>query len=224
MKVIDGEGGVDPGDCLEAQFKRASWEDVHLVSDPRAATNSMPEDIAPTFRMPSFRDEHLLSWFLFYMPLRLIVEIVDATNEAAKTISWPRDCPWKHLRTGEFLRWLGLWVLMTVYPINHGGRRGYWRGVLNFGQYMTEKRFENILRAFSLPQYKRGESGWGGQGRAYYNDIKFDKFQEVRYFCDQMRKQFQDALKPGGWLCVDESMLSWLGRALKMPGWKVIKR
>ena len=31
-------------------------------------------------------------------------------------------------------------------------------------------------------------------------------------------------MKPGGWLCIDESMMSWLGRALKLPGWKVIKR
>ena len=31
-------------------------------------------------------------------------------------------------------------------------------------------------------------------------------------------------MKPGGWLCIDESMFSWLGRALKLPGWKVIKR
>ena len=24
--------------------------------------------------------------------------------------------------------------------------------------------------------------------------------------------------------CIDESVLSWLGRALKLPGWKIIKR
>ena len=48
--------------------------------------------------------------------------------------------------------------------------------------------------------------------------------QKVRFFTDKMRQQFQDALKPGGWLCIDESMFSWLGRALKLPGWKRIKR
>jgi hypothetical protein len=53
---------------------------------------------------------------------------------------------------------------------------------------------------------------------------KFDKFQEVRFFAGEMRKSFQNALKPGGWLCIDKSMFSWLGRALKLPGWKIIKR
>ena len=57
----DGEGGVGQGGSLEEQFKRESWEDVHLVTDPRAASNSISEDITPTFRMPSFRDERLLS-------------------------------------------------------------------------------------------------------------------------------------------------------------------
>ena len=184
----------------------------------------MPEDITPAFLMPAYRDEPLLSWFLFYMPLPLIVLIVKATNEAAKDIAWPRKQPWKHLRTGEFLRWLGLWMLMTIYPIGFGGRRAHWRGIFKFTQYMTEHRFENILRCFTLPQYKQSDSGWGGQERAHYLIKKFDKFQEVRFFTDKMRQQFRDALKPGGWLCIDESMFSWLGRALKLPGWKIIKR
>jgi hypothetical protein len=50
------------------------------------------------------------------------------------------------------------------------------------------------------------------------------KFQEVRFFTEKMRQQSQDALKPGGWLCIDESMFSWLKRALKLLGQKIIKR
>ena len=41
---------------------------------------------------------------------------------------------------------------------------------------------------------------------------------------DEIRARFQAAIKPGGRNCIDESMLSWLGRALKLPGWKIIKR
>jgi hypothetical protein len=159
------------------------------------------------------------------MPLPLISLIVTATNEKAKDISWPRQQPWRHLRTGEFMRWLGMWILMTVYPISHGGRRAHWRGVLKFTQHMSEHRFENTLRAFTLPQHEQSDpKWWGGQGRPHYMEKKFDKFQEVRFFTDEMRKSFQNALKPGGWLCIDESMFSWLGRALKLPGWKIIKR
>ena len=210
---------------LDAQYARAHWVDVPaLTTDPRAATGSMPENITPQFLMPSYRDEPLLAWFLFYMPIGLIVQIVNATNENAKTIAWPIHQPWKPLRTGEFMRWLGLWVLMSIYPVGFGGRRVYWRGLFNFQKYMSEKRFENILRAFTLPQYTKDDPGWGGQGRDHYLIKKFDKFFETRCFTDLMRERFQSALKPGGWLCVDETMFSWLGRALKLPGWKVIKR
>ena len=212
-------------DDLDAQYARAVWSDVpRLHTDPRAQAGAMPENIVPAFLMPSFREESLLNWFLFYMPLSLVSLIVHATNEEAKRISWASDARWKHLRTGEFLRWLGIWILMAVYPIAGGGRRTYWRGMMKFNAFMPEKRFERILRAFTLPQYNKTDPGWGGEGRDYYKEKKYDKFQEVRFFTDIMRRQFQQALKPGGWLCIDESLFSWLGRALKLPGWKVIKR
>ena len=94
-------------------------------------------------------DETLLDLFLFYFLLRLITETVTATNANAVTVAWPRDRPWKHLKVGEWMRWLGLWVLMTLYPIT-GSRRLYWRGSLTFGRYMPERSFEAILRAFAL--------------------------------------------------------------------------
>ena len=138
-----GDGNDDADESLDDQYARATWTDVpNLTTDPRAQAGAMPENIAPAFLMPSYRDEPLLSWFLFYMPLPLIALIVKATNEKAKDISWPERVQWKHLRTGEFMRWLGMWILMTIYPISHGGRRAYWRGVLRFTTYMSENRFE----------------------------------------------------------------------------------
>ena len=207
------------------EYNRAQWVDVgRLDTDPRAQANAMPEDVTPAFLMPSFREESLLNWFLWWMPLGMLTSICHATNENAKNIPWPDNQPWKHLVVGELLRWIGLWILMTVYPIPAGGRRNYWRGIFKFHQYMEEKRFENILRAFCLPQYKKEAAGWGGPAREHYRQKKYDKFQETRRFTDEMRVRFQDAMKPSGWLCIDESMFSWLGRALKCPGWKVIKR
>ena len=230
----DDENEVEPdidreddasASTLDAQFARALWMDVpRLITDPRAAAGAMPENITPACLMPDFRDQPLLAWFHYYVPLALITEIVKATNDGARRIEWSVQTPWKHLRTGEFLRWLGMWILMTIYPIGAGGRRIYWRGMFKFHQYMPEKRFENILRAFTLPQYQQSDPEWGGEGREFYAIKKFDKFQEVRCFTNRMRKQIQNAMKPGGWLCIDGSMFSWLGRALKLPGWKIIKR
>ena len=93
---------------------------------------------------------------------------------------------------------------------------------MKFQRYRSEKRSENILRAFTLPQYKKEDPEWGGEGREFYREQKYDKFQEVRKFTDTMRKQFQK--RESSQKRIDESMFAWLGRALKMPGWKIIKR
>ena len=214
----------DDDNDLDADMARAQWADIpNLRSDPRGAANAMPENIPAKLLMPDHEDESWLNFFLWWMPVSIMRQICDATNNHAKSIAWPRERRWKHLRIGEFMRWLGLWILMTVYP-HMGERRNYWRGMLQFQRYMSEKRFENILRAFTLPKYTTDEAGWGGPGRAHYKEKNFDKFWEVRKFTDLMKERFENAIKPGGWLCVDECMFSWLGRALDMPGWKVIKR
>jgi hypothetical protein len=62
-----------------------------------------------------------------------------------------------HSQKGELLRWIGLWGLMAT-EMEHDERRVYWRGTQNFGQWMPERRFENILRAFALPVYKETDS------------------------------------------------------------------
>jgi hypothetical protein len=84
--LLEPDVDADEADLtLDAQHERAQWSDVVPIrTDPRAATGSMPEDITPAFLMPAYRDEPLLSCFLFYMPLPLSVLIVKATNEAAK--------------------------------------------------------------------------------------------------------------------------------------------
>ena len=66
---------------------------------------------------------------------------------------------------------MGLWLLMGVYPTSP--RRQYWRGKLAFGKYMTEGRFEQILRAFCLPEWNKGHEKWGGHARKH---MKFDRF------------------------------------------------
>ena len=170
----------------------------------------MPENVTPAMLMPSHEDDDSwLSWFLWWMPLTILRMIVQATNVNAMKIAWPASNQWRVLRLGEFMRWLGLWTLMTVYPCA-GSRRNYWRGMLHFGNYMPEKRFEQILRAFSLPMYIEDDEEWGGPGREHYEDKKFDSFWETQRFCDMMKERFQNAMKPGGWLCVDECMFSWL--------------
>jgi hypothetical protein len=154
---------MNENDTLEAQVGRASWTDVgNLQTDPRASAGAMPENISPSFLMPAFRDEPLLNWFLFHMPLSATSDIAKATNDEARKISWPAQAgPWKPLRPGGFLRWVGVWVLMTMCPSVGGGRRVHWRGVIKFSRCTSEKRFENILRAFHAAAMQKGGPGVG---------------------------------------------------------------
>ena len=183
-------GCVYTNDDLDVSLAALKWADCGVLrTDPRVALSADPEMITPVFSMPNYREETLMNWFLYYFPLSLVADIVAATNSNAMTIAWPRTQPWKHLKVGEWLRWLGLWVLMTLCPV-HGGRRQYWRGLLNFKTWLTECRFEAILRSFTLPQYTTDDEQWGGQGRKFYEGKKFDKFFETRKFTDTIRLRF----------------------------------
>ena len=60
----------------------------------------------------------------------------------------------------------------------------YWGETLNMGRFMSLHRFEQILRAFTLPQYKYEDAGWGGPAREKYKEKKFDPFFATRKFTD----------------------------------------
>ena len=162
-------------------LERLVWSNTgYLVTDQRSKTNSMPEDIVPLFRLPNFRDEPLLNWPMYFLTVGTMQQIADATNENAKTIAWAHDRRWKFLRVGEFMRRLGMWILMTIYGAQKGNRRAYWGPLLNFGRFMPLNRFECILRAFKLPQHAKSDPKWGGDGAVEYARIRYDKFQGVK--------------------------------------------
>jgi hypothetical protein len=54
--------------------------------------------------------------------------------------------------------------------------------------------------------------------------MKHDKMAGCRKFLDLLQDRWSEAITPGVWVVIDESMVAWLGVLIKMPGWKVIKR
>ena len=56
----------------------------------------------------------------------------------------------------------------------------------------------------------------------YNTDPNSDKFHRVRRFWDALRDAFFAAIVSGHILCLDESMVKWLGQG--MPGFMVVKR
>ena len=222
----DDDLGEDPPELdddtpMDAKLEKLEWKDDGDITTDARASHNAPENFVPALALHDKETCSLLGWWFKWFPKPLLIKIVAAINAKAGKIKWPKGASrqWKKLTNGEFLRWVGMWLLMGVYPISP--RRDYWRGKMGFRKYMSENRFEQILRAFALPTWQRNHEKWGG---AAGNKMKHDRFLHCRRYLDDVKAAWIKAITPGGWLCLDESMTAWLGLTILMPGWKVIKR
>ena len=213
------EPAMDENTPLDKRLEALAWKEDGVIRNDQRILDHRPENFTPLARLQNQDTCNLIQWWFKWFPKSLLLDIVNQINIKANSIKWPSTRNWKVLKNGEFLRWMGMWLLMGVYPTSP--RRAYWRGQLHFGKYMTESRFEQIQRAFCLPFYKKSNPKWGG---AAGKKMKYDRFLHCRCYLDQLKVAWIKAMEPGGWLCLDESMVAWLGLALLMPGWKVIKR
>ena len=209
----------DENTPMDTRLAAMKWEDAGVVNEDTRKPRHDPDNFEPAVRLENRGVTTFIDWFFVWFPKSLLMKITVATNQAARKRKWPASGKWKSLTHGELLRWLGMWMLMGVYRTSP--RRMYWRGILGFGKWMSEKRFEQIMSAFSLPTYRRNDGKWGGPAKG---KIKFDRMHLVRCFLDLLAVAWQKAIAPGGRFVLDESMVAWLGIVLKMPGWKVIKR
>ena len=114
---------------------------------------------------------------------------------------------------GEFLHWLGLWLLMSSSV--GFTKDDYWRTrkerntaerkvPYDFNDYMSRRRFELILRHISYttiepPNY-------------------LDKFWQVRQIIEQWNTNIATVFSAGWAVCLDESMSIWTNR-WTCPGW-----
>ena len=120
------------------------------------------------------------------------------------------------LQYGEFLQWLGLWLLMSTmvgpqqheywvaYPINT------FRGApLRLGVWMSCARFDAILAALSFTDHDPPPF--------------LDKFWEVRKMIDAWGSNMNNAFAPGYMNCLDESMSMWTNK-FTCPGFMFVRR
>ena len=109
------------------------------------------------------------------------------------------------LQYGEFLQWLGLWLLMStmVGPQQHEYWAAYpinaFRGVpLRLGVWMSRAGFDAILVALSFTD--RDPPPF------------LDKFWEVRQMIDAWGSNMNNVFAPGYINCLDESMSLWTNK------------
>lgn len=122
----------------------------------------------------------------------------------------------KPMTIGEFLRWIGMWLIMATTHFE--SRRDFWStktvdffdGVsARLGEYMSRNRFEAILTALRYtkntpPSYR-------------------DRFWEVREMIDEWNANMTANFSASWISCLDESMSKWVSE-YTCPGWMCVPR
>jgi len=148
----------------------------------------------------------ILWYFLFFLGWPILHLVIKCTNKKLGD---------KPTNKGEFLRFLGLWFLMSTISGSFD-RREYWSSIppditgasggapYRFNRFMSKNRFEAILKALR------------------YTDEKpptyEDKFFQVRQLIKLWNQNMKERFEPGWLTCIDESMSIWTNR-WTCPGW-----
>ena len=137
--------------------------------------------------------------------------IIPQTNNRLEANGFHRD-----LSYGEFLRWIGVWLLMSTL---HGpDRAAFWSltdinrfhgAPWRLGDLMSRKRFDAILRSIFYTD----------QEKPAYRD----KFWEVRQMIVAWNDNMAEQFTPSWVSCLDESMSPWTNK-YTCPGWMLVPR
>ena len=124
--------------------------------------------------------------------------VIPATNNfAAKN----KATTWTNLDHNEFLHFLGILLSMEVVDI-HGPRHLYWANEdgmfpnMNHGKIMSRNQFEDIMKHLQLSHNKHSD-------------------QQITVFLHAINTRFRNAIHPGTYLTLDESMTKSYDRNLK---------
>ena len=174
----------------------------------RRSANMANHKACLNFRVDPTRDDYFLQLFEGLFPMEVVQCIIDSVND--KLTSEQR------LTHGEFLRWIGVWVLIST--VDGSDRRAFWStkkvdvfdgAPFHVTPYMSRRRFELILYNLGYtkddpPQYK-------------------DRFWEVRWMLQEWNKNMGTNFSPSWINCIDESMSKWVNE-FTCPGFMYVPR
>ena len=149
-------------------------------------------------------------WEMFFFTSFVKEVIIVETNKRLANLGQ------RSMSYGEFLRWIGVWLLMST--IHGPDRNSFWSlGEINrfkgapwrLNDIMSRKRFDAILRAIyytnnAPPPYS-------------------DRFWEVRQMLEMWNKNMEQQFTPSWVNCLDESMSVWTNK-YTCPGWMFVPR
>ncbi|CAG8748070.1 17920_t:CDS:1, partial [Racocetra fulgida] len=177
-----------------------NWREQQITIDQRAIHLAYNQDCK--INIPSVSLASPYELFHQYLPLDYIEQfVINSINKRRRVTS-----NWTNITINKYMRWLGLWVLMSVFPV--ADRHFYWRTnqeqtqpipLFNFQRWMSRSRFEQIVLYYTLIMPSELETP----------DLN-NPLYSVRSFINNFNNNLVEAIKPENTLCVDESMNSWL--------------
>ena len=189
----------------QVTYQPWGWDGI----DPHKQANNQRSN--PIFNVDQGRpiddDNLLMSIFLNMLPWDFFTKtILPETNKHLTN----------DLTVGEFLRFIGLWLIMATTEGNQ--RNDFWASTpvsifdgapFRLNEYITGRRFKKILSALRLtstdpPSFQ-------------------DRFHPVRDLLDAFNKNMQKVFTPSWISCLDESMSVWFNR-WTCPGWMFVPR
>mmetsp|Transcript_4278 Transcript_4278/g.7273 ORF Transcript_4278/g.7273 Transcript_4278/m.7273 type:complete len:627 (+) Transcript_4278:3056-4936(+) len=183
------------------------------------------------------RDSAQLKYFLLFAPVGLLTLAAEQIDERGRGkygnqfISKGRQ-----FDMDLMLKFFGCFHYMLLAPGLQ--RASYWDSDEDplglFAPYDLSSKstlsltdFNHILEFFAMPQYEAGAEFTfaSSPGTCGYpsNVTTGDAFQPVRRWLDALNEVWGKAFQPGTRLCIDESMIKWLGRS-RCPGWMKVGR
>jgi len=194
-----------PANAGGVTYSNWGWDGI----DPHKEANHRRND--PVFqedpRRPIDAENILITIFISMLPWEFITTVILV--ETNKQMATP-------VTTGEFLKFLGLWLIMAT---TEGSKRDdFWStkpisifsgAPFRLNETLSGRRFRAILSALrltsSLPPAFR------------------DRFHPVRDLIDAFNENMKQVFKAGWISCLDESMSVWFNR-WTCPGWMFVPR
>ena len=198
------------------------WKKDDNYRFSQRATSKVDSFDKPTLTLDGYETKSIFDFAKHFLPMKYMDEI-------AKKMQLNGEAKWNHgkdrhfmnwrVTTADLLMWIGCWIYMLSFH-HPGGRRAYFQEVM-FGPTHDLKKwlkigcpgsdrgilwFESMHACFELPTYRKLD----------------DPFNATRRWWNCLREAFFLAVVCSWIICIDESMVKWLGRG--MPGFMVVAR
>jgi hypothetical protein len=223
-EAVEPDADAEPA-VAAAEQHDGEWQRDDHVNISQRAKDGVDHEYAATLNgfAGNIRSASLFDLGRHFLPVEFLTAMAELMekNGMARAKSNPDYRSWS-VTIDDVYQWIGCWLYMLAFPVP-GPRSQYFK-TPNFGPCHA-----NLKEALAIgdPNKQKGEFWFNCMCACFelptYNiDPKSDKFYRVRRFWECLRDKFLKAIVSGHILCLDESMVKWLGQG--MPGFMVVQR